>query len=154
MSHPVVVRKAYLNRLYQLSTNRDVVKVISGNRYCGKSTLMSQFRDMLLNKGVPESNIIYLDMSESMGTIDDSFQFTGLVKSRLSSEDAFLLVDDMNFVNNWDSAIKDLRERYRLNIYIVLPYATSEDYRGILDALGNYDVTTLYTFSFKEFLEA
>ena len=53
MSHPVVVRKAYLNRLYQLSTNRDVVKVISGNRYCGKSTLMSQFRDMLLNKGVP-----------------------------------------------------------------------------------------------------
>ncbi|WP_400218582.1 ATP-binding protein [Methanomethylophilus alvi] len=154
MSHPVVVRKAYLNRLYQLSTNRDVVKVISGNRYCGKSTLMSQFRDMLLNKGVPEPNIIYLDMSESMGTIDDSFQFTGLVKSRLSSEDAFLLVDDMNFVNNWDSAIKDLRERYRLNIYIVLPYATSEDYRGILDALGNYDVTTLYTFSFKEFLEA
>lgn len=154
MAHSVIVRKAYLTRLYQLSTDRSILKIISGNRYCGKSTLLAQFRDMLIGRGIPESDVVYMDMSESVGTVDDSFQFTGLVKSKLSSDNAFLLVDDMNFVNDWNDAIKDLRQRYNLNIYIVIPYALSEEYMPVLEGLGNYEVTNIYAFSFKEFLEA
>lgn len=154
MPHPVIIRKAYLGKLYQFSTDRNVLKIISGNRYCGKSTLLTQFRNMLVSRGVPESEVVYMDMSESIGTVDDSFQFTGLVKSRLSSDNAFLLVDDINFVNDWGSAIKDLRQRYNLNIYVVVPYALSEEHMPILEDLGNYDVTNIYAFSFKEFLEA
>lgn len=55
----VIQRKNYLNKFEELMNSQDI-KVITGMRRCGKSVILSQFREIILNK-VKKANILFLD---------------------------------------------------------------------------------------------
>lgn len=55
----VIQRKNYLNKLEELMNSQDI-KVITGMRRCGKSVILSQFREIILKK-VKKANILFLD---------------------------------------------------------------------------------------------
>lgn len=59
----MIARKIYLNQLISLC-NQNIIKVITGIRRCGKSTLLSEFKDYLKAKGVEENNILLLNFEE------------------------------------------------------------------------------------------
>ena len=54
-------RPDYMKRLEEYK-DKDVVKILTGVRRCGKSTLLDLFKDYLLNSGVPNENIVYMNM--------------------------------------------------------------------------------------------
>lgn len=54
----MIARKIYLNQLISLC-NQNIIKVITGIRRCGKSTLLSEFKDYLKAKGIEENNILF-----------------------------------------------------------------------------------------------
>ena len=56
----MIRRDMYLKKL-EMYTGRDVVKIITGVRRCGKTTLLKQFIEELKEGGVPEENIVYLN---------------------------------------------------------------------------------------------
>ncbi len=153
MSHPIAIRRVCLGRLHQISADKGVLKVISGSRYCGKSTLLSQYRVLLTEDGVPESEILSIDMEDMWAEIGDQDRFLSFVKSKGLPEGSHILIDDANLVNGWNDAVGELRGTYGFNVCIVLPYADSEMYVGTLESLGDYDITTVRSLSFKEFLE-
>ena len=59
----MIQRTTYLNRLIQLR-DQDLIKVITGIRRCGKSTLLQAFRQYLLEDGVPAEAIVSLNFEE------------------------------------------------------------------------------------------
>ncbi len=153
MSHPIAIRRTCLGRLRQVSADKGILKVISGSRYCGKSTLLSQYRDLLTEDGVPESEILSVDMETMWTEIGDQDRFLSFVKSKDLPEGSYLLIDDANLINGWDAAVGELRGTCGFNICIVLPYADSETYIGTLESLGDFDITAVRSLSFREFLE-
>lgn len=62
MKDHMVLREQYLARLQDGKDATDVVKVVTGMRRCGKSTLMMQYMDRLKRLGVPEGRIIYANL--------------------------------------------------------------------------------------------
>ncbi|MCL2550434.1 MAG: AAA family ATPase, partial [Methanimicrococcus sp.] len=60
MSQPIL-RTKYLKRLQSVKDLTDTIKVITGIRRCGKTTLMLQFMDLLRADGTPEDDIIYMN---------------------------------------------------------------------------------------------
>lgn len=58
-----IVRKEYLERLRNLK-HKKLIKIITGIRRCGKSTVMEMFRDELLENGVDENQIIFLNFED------------------------------------------------------------------------------------------
>lgn len=59
----MVIRKSYLNRL-MVWKNEQVIKVVTGIRRCGKSTLLKQFQDHLLQEGVSQEQIISINFED------------------------------------------------------------------------------------------
>lgn len=64
VSH-MVLRHQYLDKLNQLK-DKNIIKVITGVRCCGKSTLLKQFADQLKQQEVPESAIIFLQLDRAV----------------------------------------------------------------------------------------
>ncbi|MDR1690536.1 MAG: AAA family ATPase, partial [Candidatus Methanoplasma sp.] len=60
-----VLRKRYLEQLNKFRDLKEFVKIITGVRRCGKSTLLRQFRDVLISSGVEESRIIYANFESA-----------------------------------------------------------------------------------------
>lgn len=58
----MVQRVEYLEQLYSWK-DEEVIKVVTGIRRCGKSTLLRQYKEMLLSQGIEESQIIYINFS-------------------------------------------------------------------------------------------
>lgn len=148
-----VIRRAYLGRLHDGLSDAGALKVITGYRYGGKSTLARQFRDMLIEGGMSESGIIYLELDDPAVNITDSLQFSSAVRSRATRPGMVLIVDDMQIISDWQIPVKELREELGLNVYVVLPFADSGVYDEQLKAVGPYTVVNLFPLSFKEFLE-
>lgn len=57
-------REKYLSRMRAFFHSDDLIKVITGIRRCGKSSLMETIAEELKETGVPETNIIYLDLDK------------------------------------------------------------------------------------------
>ena len=55
MANKQILRTDYISELDSFRKDQDLIKVITGVRRCGKSELMRQFRQHLMNNGVPES---------------------------------------------------------------------------------------------------
>ena len=58
-----VFRTHYINELLKFK-DQDVIKVVTGIRRCGKSTLLKQYIEVLKNKGTIDSNILYYNIND------------------------------------------------------------------------------------------
>ena len=59
----VIIREEYLNKLKALK-DKQIIKIVSGIRRCGKSTLLLQFQDWLIEQGVDSSQIIFINFED------------------------------------------------------------------------------------------
>jgi predicted AAA+ superfamily ATPase len=59
----MIIRKQYIEQLERLR-DTNLIKVLTGVRRCGKSTVMQMFRDSLLDSGVQESQIVFLNFED------------------------------------------------------------------------------------------
>ena len=58
-----IIREEYLRKLFELK-NSDLIKVVTGVRRCGKSTLFVQFQDYLIKRGILKNQIIYINFED------------------------------------------------------------------------------------------
>lgn len=148
-----------LNRpeyLRQLIGHRDVdlVKIITGIRRCGKSSLLELFRQYLLADGVPASNIIHINF-ESFGHWDltDAAKLYAYVRDHLPPEGrTYLLFDEIQTVGQWERAVESFRLDFDVDIYITGSNARflSTEFSTLLS--GRYVELSMLPLSFKEFL--
>lgn len=150
----LINRPQYLQQLIQ-NKDVDLVKIITGIRRCGKSSLMDLFHQYLIETGVPQTHIIHMNL-ESLRYRDltDYLTFYDYISERIPSEGrTYLLFDELQAVEHWEKAIESFRLDYDVDIYITgsNAYLLSTEFSTLLS--GRYVEIRMLPLSFKEFLD-
>ncbi|AHM57595.1 hypothetical protein EAL2_808p00890 (plasmid) [Peptoclostridium acidaminophilum DSM 3953] len=148
-------RDQYLNQLINFK-DKPLIKVITGIRRCGKSTLLTLFEEYLMGKGVHEDQIIRMNF-ESL-QFDDITTYKELylhVKERIASnrEKHYILLDEVQQVELWEKAINSFLVDYNVDVYITgsNAYLLSSELSTLLS--GRYVEIKMQPLSFKEYLD-
>lgn len=140
----------------QLMANKDIdlVKIVTGIRRCGKSSLLKLFHQCLVDHGVPDSHIIHMNLeSLRYRTISDYLAFYDYVTERMpKSGKTYLIFDELQVVEHWEKAIESFRLDFDVDIYITgsNAYLLSTEFSTLLS--GRYVEIRMLPLSFKEFL--
>jgi len=149
----MIKREKYLNRLIE-SKDTEFIKVITGVRRSGKSTLLSMFKEYLLNNGVNEKNIIHINFESVIyDEINNYIELYNYIKNNLSKGKNYILLDEVQNVDKWEKAINGMNVDFDVDIYITgsNAYLLSSELATLLS--GRYIEIKIYPLSFKEFLE-
>ena len=145
-------RDIYLNRLIAFQ-DTEPVKVITGIRRCGKSSLLKLMQRHLLETGIVPQQIVSMNF-ESMEYRDMDVQaFYNHVKETIQpNKRMYLFFDELQRLDRWEDAINSFRVDFDCDIYITgsNAYLLSSEYSTYLS--GRYVEVKMLPLSFKEFL--
>ena len=149
----LINRPEYLTQLIQ-NKDVDLVKIVTGIRRCGKSSLLDLFHQYLSANHVPDSNIIHMNL-ESLRYRDltDHLSFYDYVSARIPEEGrTYLIFDELQAVEHWEKAVESFRLDFDVDIYITgsNAYLLSTEFSTLLS--GRYVEIRMLPLSFKEFL--
>lgn len=151
----LIERKQYTDKLYSLK-DKKIIKVITGVRRCGKSTLMQLFQRQLLNSGVDEKSIITINF-ENYDFIDlrQPKELYKYVNERLVSDKMnYIFLDEIQHVDNYADVVDALFVKENTDIYITgsNAYLLSSEIATLLS--GRYIEIHILPLSFKEYVSA
>ena len=147
----MIIREKYLNKMI-FAKDTEFIKVITGVRRSGKSTLMLMFKEYLLNNKVNEENVIHVNFESAM--YDDIKNYKDLykfVKEKIRKGKMYLLLDEVQNVEFWEKAINSFKVDFNIDIYITgsNAYLLSSELSTLLS--GRYIEIKMYPLSFKEY---
>lgn len=150
----MIIRPQYMELL---KTYRDVplVKILSGIRRCGKSTILEMLQDDLLKNGVAADHIISMcytseDFDDGM---TDKDMYRSIKEKMTGGERYYLLLDEVQEIDGWEKAVNSLLENTDTDIYVA--GSNSKLMSGEISTYltGRYISIPVYTLSFAEYLE-
>ena len=148
----MIVREKYLSELRQWR-NKNVIKVITGVRRCGKSTLMDQWAGELMNDGVPEGNVIHinLEMMENENLLEYHALHEAVLSRCEGNSMHYVLLDEVQNVPDFQKTVDSLQTRPNIDLYITGSNALLLG--GTLATLlsGRYVEVRMLPFSFAEY---
>lgn len=147
----MVIRERELNWLKEWK-NKDVIKVITGVRRSGKSTILFQYKQWLLENGIPEKQIIYLNF-ENLETLSlqEGTELHKFIKEKTKEgTDYYLLFDEIQMVTEWEVAINSLHLDKKIDIVITGSNAKLLSSELATYLAGRYVSIVVYPLSFKE----
>ena len=115
---PIRPREKYTN-LLRLAKGTPFIKVITGIRRCGKSTLMKQFIQELMDSGIPAERVLYLNLeSDDPELPRDGPSLSKYVSSKIPTErGSYLFIDEVQTVQGWEIPVASLYGK-GVDIYI------------------------------------
>lgn len=150
----MIIRPQYLKIL---KTFRDIplVKILSGIRRCGKSTILEMLREDLLQNGINENHIICMrytseDFQDGM---NDKDMYHGIREKMTDSGRYYLLLDEVQEVDGWEKAVNSLLENTNVDIYVTGSNSKLMSSEISTYLTGRYISIPVYTLSFAEYLE-
>ncbi len=149
-----IERTDYLNWLIKWK-DQQIIKVVTGVRRCGKSTLLEIYQDYLLNNGVNKSQIIAINFEdleyEDLQNYKALYQY---VKAHLREDRKnYIFFDEIQHVEKYEKAVDSLFLRDNCDVYITgsNAYFMSGELATLLT--GRYVQLSMMPLSFKEFCE-
>ena len=101
---------------------KDVVKVITGIRRCGKSVLMSQIRDVIVSEIDVGAPVFYLDLDDEANA---AYLKAGVLFKELTSvleknpgRKTYIFLDEVHDVEGWEKTVNSIRKRPNADVYI------------------------------------
>lgn len=150
----LINRPEYLDKLIQ-NKDVDLVKIITGIRRCGKSSLLDLFENHLLEIGVPPANIIHMNLeSLKYRHLHDYLDFYDYIAKQLNvNERYYLIFDEIQEIHGFEKAIESFRIDFDVDIYITgsNAYLLSSEFSTLLS--GRYVQIKMLPLSFREFLD-
>lgn len=149
-----IERKEYLNTLIALK-DKNLIKVLTGVRRSGKSTIMEMFRNYLFSSGVEESQIVFLNFEdfENLKWLND---FEGLYYHIIHQLDltkkCYVFLDEVQQIKEFERIVDGLYVKPNIDVYITgsNAYMLSSELGTLLT--GRYISIHILPFSFKEFI--
>lgn len=149
----MLIREEYLQKLID-SKDLNLIKVITGVRRSGKSTLLLQYKDYLLSQKIKEQDIIYMNFeSAEWYEIKDYNDLYKNITSKITDGNKkYILLDEVQNVVGWEKAVNSLLVGTNSDIYITgsNAYLLSSELTTLL--AGRVLTIKIYPFSFKEFM--
>lgn len=150
----MVKRKEYLNKLIEWK-DEQVIKVVTGIRRCGKSTLLLQYQDYLREIGVLDEQIISLNFEELENEVLLDYKVLySYIKERLCKDKmTYIFLDEIQNVASFEKAIDSLYVKDNTDVYITgsNSYLLSGELATLLT--GRYVEISMLPLSFAEYKE-
>ncbi|MGN0403664.1 MAG: ATP-binding protein [Bariatricus sp.] len=150
----LVERKEYLNHLIQWK-DEQVIKVVTGIRRCGKSTLLLQYQTWLKANGISKEQIVSINFEElEYEELQDYRKLYAYLKENLcEGEKTYIFLDEIQKVPSFEKVVDSLYVKPDVDIYITgsNAYMLSGNLATLLT--GRYVEIKMLPLSFREFLE-
>ena len=151
----MIERKEYM-ALLEKWRDKKVIKVVTGIRRCGKSSLLRMFREKLLEEGVSESQVLELNFEDldNEQYLDYKVLYAYVKKHLVKGWMNYLFFDEIQMVDNFQKVIDSLFLLDDVDIYVTgsNAYLLSGEIATLLT--GRYVEIKLFPFSFREYLTA
>lgn len=149
-----VRRDGYLSLLHECKDAVGVVKVITGMRRCGKSTLLDQFAEDLRNDGVDEDHIFHMNFEsfEGQETVSDD-ELRAMLRSLPNDRISYVLLDEVQDVDGWEMIVAALEAEKRFDVYITGSNSDMLSTDLATHLSGRYIEIKVLPLSFKEYLQ-
>ena len=151
----MIERGLYLNRLKQLK-DQNLIKVITGIRRCGKSTLLEEFMNELLKEGVATENIIFLNFEEreNLHLTEWTILYDEIIEKVNPNNKYYIFLDEVQLINDFERLVNSLFTKKNIDLYITgsNAYLLSSELATLL--AGRYIAINLQPYSFKEYASA
>ena len=150
----VVERKEYLEHLIQWK-DEQVIKVVTGIRRCGKSTLLLQYQEWLKASGVSDEQIVTINFEElEYEELQDYKKLYAYLKDRLcKGKMTYIFLDEIQKVSAFEKVVDSLYVKPQVDLYVTgsNAYMLSGDLATLLT--GRYVEIKMLPLSFYEFME-
>lgn len=150
----MVERKEYLEELKRWK-EKDLIKVVTGIRRCGKSTLFDLFIDYLKSIGVSEKQIIKINLEDADYDFKDYKELYNYIKTNLIPDKMnYVFLDEVQNVPEFQRAVDSLYIKKNVDVYIIgsNAYLLSGELATLLS--GRYIEIKMLPLSFKEYVSA
>jgi len=148
-------RSTYMDKLLSYKDKTEIIKVLTGIRRCGKSTLLELYKQYLLDDGVKDNHIIHIRFEslehEDLKTYKELNEY---ILERINADGInYILLDEVQYVENWERAVNSLHLMKNTDIIITgsNAYMLSSDLSTLIS--GRYVEIMIYPLSFREFLD-
>ena len=149
-----IIRKEYIDKLFSYK-NKDIIKVVTGLRRSGKSTLLQMFRDDLSKTEVKEKQIQFYNFELPENFLNKSWDILYFeIKTRLQSEKMnYIFLDEIQNIPDFEKLVDGLYATENTDIYITGSNANllSSELATLLS--GRYIEISILPFSFAEYLQ-
>ncbi|MCM1182034.1 MAG: ATP-binding protein [Roseburia sp.] len=151
----MIERTEYLQRLMDFK-DKNLIKVVTGIRRCGKSTLFELYQEELKKQGIPAQQIISINFEDmDYEELTDYKKLYQYIKVRLlPNKMTYIFLDEIQNVANFQKAVDSLYIKKNTDIYITgsNAYILSGELATLLS--GRYVEISMLPLSFKEYLQA
>lgn len=148
-------RKEYLDFLVK-SKDRQIIKIVSGVRRCGKSTLFEIYKDFLLENGVEKNQIISINFEDmDYEELTDYKKLYEYIKSKMIGDKKnYIFLDEIQHVDKFEKVVDSLFIKENTDLYITgsNAYFMSSELATLLS--GRYIELKMLPLSFKEYYQA
>lgn len=149
-------REKYLKRIRPFYESEDIIKVITGVRRCGKSSVMKMIADELIAKGVSQENIIYLDLDKKENRkVKTADQLEQLIDKNINNREMmnYLFIDEVQNVNGFEEVVNGFCSEGGFSIFITGSNSYLLSGELVTKLTGRYLEFELYTLSFDEYVQ-
>lgn len=149
-----VRRAGYLEQLHESKGATGIVKVITGMRRCGKTTLMEQFEDDLRSEGVDSNHIFHINFESFEGyDLLAPDELRGKLRSLPRDDIVYILLDEIQDIDGWELIVSSLEVVENYDIYITGSNSNMLSTDLSTHLSGRYIEIRMLPLSFKEFSE-
>ena len=150
----MIDRKEYLDELIRWK-DLDLIKVVTGIRRCGKSTLFELFINYLKNNGVKSNQIIHINLEDADYDFKNYKELYSFISNKINNEDKFyVFLDEVQNVSGFQKAVDSLYIKKNVDVYITgsNAFLLSGELATLLS--GRYVEIKMLPLSFKEYSSA
>ncbi len=148
----MIIRETYLQKLRELRDQK-LIKVVTGIRRSGKSTLLEAFKYELIEGGVAKRNIVFLNFEEreNMYLTNWTALYDEIIKNIKSDKKYYVFLDEVQLVDDFEKLINSLFTKKNIDLYVTgsNAYLLSSELATLLT--GRYISINVQPYSFLEY---
>ena len=149
----MILRTSYFNQLLQLR-DQDLIKVVTGIRRCGKSTLLHAFKQHLVTDGVAADAICFLNFEERENAHFQLWEqvYDFIIDNLSAAAKRYVFLDEVQLIPQFEKLVDALYVKKDIDLYITgsNAYLLSSELSTMLS--GRYIAINLHLFSFAEYM--
>lgn len=151
----IIERKEYLNKLITWK-DKQLIKIVTGVRRCGKSVLLKMYQDYLKNNGVKESQIVTINFEDlDYEELTNYKKLYNYLKEKLiPNKMTYIFLDEIQNVDQFPKVLDSLYIKDNVDIYVTgsNAYMLSSEIATMIS--GRYIQIEMLPLSFKEYVES
>lgn len=150
----MIIRKAYIE-LIENFIDHKLIKIITGIRRCGKSSVLLLLQNRLVEKGIRQEQIIYINFeSFNYSDLQTAQKLYDYISNRIQPNcKNYLLLDEIQEVTNWEKCVNSLLVDFDTDIYLTGSNSHMLSSELATYLAGRYVEIPVFTLSFSEYLQ-